>query len=151
MTLARTSLAGARSGEVTAIHAPGRRLTRQRALIWEALVENEGGHLSAADVTLAVRANAPDLHHATIYRTLDRLVQDGLLRRTDLGAGRSYYELAAEHRHHHVVCASCGAVAHLHEEIVETMFARVEAASGYTLTGTELTFQGRCPACEAPS
>ena len=63
-----------------------RRQTRQRSLIWDVLAQADGGHLSAADVEVAVRAAGSPLHRATIYRTLDRLVDDGLLIRTNLGA-----------------------------------------------------------------
>src|SRR6266536_2301314 len=85
--------------EVAAIRTHGRRLTRQRALIWDALVRAGGRHLSAREVAETVHGRAPELHQATIYRTLDVFVADGLVRRTDFGDGRAVYELAAEHRH----------------------------------------------------
>ena len=129
------------------IRSHGRRLTAQRASIWETLVEHAGRHVSAAELADAVRAKAPELHRSTVYRTLDVLVEDGLVLRTDLGGDRSYYELAAEHAHHHVVCSVCGRIVHVHDDAVAAMFARVEAASGFTLVRSELTFAGLCPAC----
>ena len=132
--------------DVASIRARGRRLTRQRALIWRALVRGEGDHLSAREVAAAVQAEAPDLHQATIYRALDVFVDDGLVRRTELD-GRALYEIAAEHRHHHVVCVECGAVAHVHDEALRGAFARVESESGFTLTDAELIFHGTCPRC----
>jgi Fur family ferric uptake transcriptional regulator len=130
-----------------ALRSQGRRLTRQRVLIWDTLVESRDRHLSAADVADAVHARDPELHQATIYRTLETFVDGGLLLRTDLGADRSYYELPAEHRHHHVVCTGCGAVAHIHHEDVEEIVGRVQTASGYALDETDLAFSGRCPDC----
>ncbi|HZR95094.1 MAG TPA: Fur family transcriptional regulator, partial [Gaiellaceae bacterium] len=99
--------------DVGAIRSSGRRVTRQRALIWDALVRAAGDHLSAREVAEAVQKVEPDLHQATIYRALDVFVEDGLVRRTDFGDGRALYEIAAEHRHHHVVCTACGAVVHV--------------------------------------
>ena len=136
--------------DVTAIRARGRRVTRQRALIWQALLRAEGGHLSAREVAEAVHAEAPELHQATIYRALDVFVDDGLVRRTELD-GRALYEIAAEHRHHHVVCVECGAVAHVHDEALRRAFAHVEAESGFELSDAELTFYGTCPRCRTPS
>jgi Fur family ferric uptake transcriptional regulator len=136
------------AGDVAAIRTRGRRLTKQRRLIWETLLASRGAHLSAEEIETSVRSTAPDLHRATIYRTLDVLVQDGLVLRTELGSRRSYYELASEHRHHHVVCSACGAVAHIHDADIEALVATVQAASGYSDVGAdELTFSGRCLDC----
>ena len=132
---------------LSALRLGGRRLTRQRSLIWNTLRESQGSHLSAAQIAEAVKAKDPSLHQATVYRTLDTLAGDGLLLRTDLGADRSYYELPAEHRHHHVVCSACGAVAHVHDHDVEAIVGHIQTASGYTLADVELTFSGRCPNC----
>ena len=137
-------------GDVAAIRSSGRRVTRQRALIWDALVRADGRHLSAREVAESVQAAAPDLHQATIYRALEVFVADGLVRRTDFGDGRALYEIAHEHRHHHVVCTSCGAVTHVHDEALADARARVERESGFALADTELTFYGTCPACSRP-
>ena len=132
--------------DVVAIRSHGRRVTRQRALIWDALVRSEGEHLSAREIAEAVQAREPELHQATIYRALDVFVEDGLVRRTELD-GRALYEIAAEHRHHHVVCTSCGVVVHVHDAALAGVVARVEAESGFALADAELTFYGTCPAC----
>lgn len=133
--------------DVASIRGRGRRVTRQRALIWDALVRAEGAHLSAREVVEAVGAAAPDLHQTTIYRALEVFVEDGLVRRTDFGDGRALYEIAAEHRHHHVVCASCGSVVHVHDDALRDALARVARESGFVLDDSELTFHGTCPEC----
>jgi Fur family ferric uptake transcriptional regulator len=94
-----------------------------------------------------VQAADPELHQATIYRALDLFVADGLVRRTEFGDGAALYEIAAEHRHHHVVCVSCGAVVHVHDESLRGALASVASESGYELADAELTFYGRCPDC----
>jgi Fe2+ or Zn2+ uptake regulation protein len=127
-----------------------RRQTRQRSLIWDVLANADGGHLSAAAVELAIRAAGSPLHRATIYRTLDRLVDDGLLIRTNLGADGSQYEIAHDH-HHHLVCESCGRVEHVSDDTVRYAIERIEADSGFELTGAHLSLQGRCSACRATS
>ena len=132
--------------DVTAIRSAGKRVTRQRALIWDVLMRAEGNHLSAAELA----ARVPELHQATVYRALDVLVAEGLARRTEID-GRALYEIAAEHLHHHVVCTSCGAVAHVHDETVRNALQRVARESGYVLADEELTFRGLCRACAATS
>ena len=94
-----------------------------------------------------MRAELPRVNASTVYRTLDLLVDEGLVLRSDLGRGRVFYEPAHDHPHHHVVCRRCGAVSHLHEEVLGDLRARVAAASGFELGDDELTLFGRCPAC----
>jgi len=125
-----------------------RRQTRQRTLIWDVLARADRGHLSAADVEVAVRAAGSPLHRATIYRTLDRLVDDGLLVRTNLGSEGSQYEIAHDH-HHHLVCESCGRVEHIPHDTVWRAIERIEADSGFELAGAHLNLQGRCSGCRA--
>jgi len=143
----RHTHAARRLEDVTSLREHGRRVTRQRALIWDALVRAEGSHLSAREVADAVRAAAPELHQATIYRALDVFVEDGLVRRSELGDGRACYEIAADHRHHHVVCTACGAVVHVHDDALREAFTSVQKESGFELADSELTFYGTCPAC----
>jgi Fur family transcriptional regulator, ferric uptake regulator len=135
--------------DVASIRGRGRRVTRQRALIWDALLRADGTHLSAREVADAVRAAAPELHQATIYRALDLFVDEGLVRRTEFGDGRALYEIAAEHRHHHVVCTSCGAVVHVHDDALRGAFEQVARETGFALGDTELTFYGTCRTCRA--
>jgi Fur family ferric uptake transcriptional regulator len=129
------------------LRSRGRRLTKQRRLIWDALVADPDAHLSADDVVARVREALPTIDASTVYRTLDLLVREGLVNRTDLGAGRAFFEPAHEHLHHHVVCTSCGAVAHVHDDALGDVRARLEQATGYELAGGELSFFGRCPRC----
>lgn len=125
----------------------GRRLTRQRELIWDALTGTPDTHLSAEQIATHVHQHAPGVNTTTIYRSLDVLVREGLVLRTELGADRSYYEPAHEHRHHHVVCRGCGEVTHLHDDLFGELPARVNAASGYILGNDEITLFGLCPSC----
>src|SRR5215472_13745318 len=85
------------------LRAKGRRLTRQRQLIWETFAAEPERHRSADDVVEQVREQLPQVNASTIYRTLDLLVEEGFLLRTNLGRDRAYYEPAHDHAHHHLV------------------------------------------------
>jgi Fur family transcriptional regulator, ferric uptake regulator len=129
------------------LRARGRRLTRQRALIWAALTAEPDRHLSAAEVATRVRAELPRVNASTIYRTLELLVGEGLVLRSDLGADRVFYEPARDHRHHHVVCRECGAVAHVHDDLLGDLRTRIAGTTGFEVGDEELTLFARCPAC----
>jgi Fur family transcriptional regulator, ferric uptake regulator len=121
----------------------GRRLTRQRAAIWDVFVADPERHLSAEDVAAAL----PDVNASTVYRTLDVLVDEGLLRRTDLGGERRYYERVRGHAHHHLVCERCGAVEHVHDDVFGELGVRLRAETGFVLGDREITLFGLCSAC----
>lgn len=125
----------------------GRRLTRQRELIWAALTAEPDTHLSADEIAARVREHLPRVNPSTVYRSLDVLVEEGLVLRTELGADRSFYEPAHEHLHHHVVCRGCGSVAHVHDTLFGDLPARLDAACGYALGDEEITLFGLCPSC----
>jgi Fur family transcriptional regulator, ferric uptake regulator len=125
----------------------GRRLTPQRRAIWDALLAEPHEHLSAEDVVERVRERSPSINTSTVYRTLEIFVHDGLLLRTDLGGDRAYYELAGEHRHHHVICQSCGKVTHVHDETLGDLRDRIEKDTGYRVGEREISFFGTCQSC----
>lgn len=131
------------------LRSRGRRLTRQRALIWEAIVSRGDEHLSADEVVELVRSQLPTLNPSTVYRNLEMLVEEGVVLRTDLGGDRAFYEPAREHRHHHIVCERCGAIVHFHDSVLGDLPARVEAASGYALGVAEVSLFGLCPDCRS--
>lgn len=127
----------------------GKRLTVQRAAIWDVLAAEPDLHLTAEEVAERVRARLPQVNPSTVYRTLDTLVEEGLVVRTDLGADRAYFEPTHEHRHHHLVCESCGTVRHVHDEALESLGDRLARSSGFRLGDRELTLFGFCERCAA--
>jgi Fe2+ or Zn2+ uptake regulation protein len=130
-----------------ALRPQGRRLTRQRQLIWDALIAEPDSHVSADDLVRSVQAQLPRTSASTVYRTLELLVDEGLVVRADLGGDRTYYEPATEHPHHHLVCERCGAVVHVHDDALGTLRKEIESASGYRLGPGALTLFGTCPRC----
>ncbi len=126
----------------------GKRLTVQRAAIWDVLAAEPDLHLSAEEVAAQVNDRLPQVNASTVYRTLDVLVDEGLVRRTDLGTGRAVFEPAHEHQHHHLVCESCGAVAHVHDDVLAGIAPRIEKSSGFRLGDREVTLFGLCLECQ---
>lgn len=64
--------------------------------------------LSIAELARRFRGK---LNTVTLYRSLEALVERGIVRRVDLGHAHAHYELAESKRHHHhLVCKICGAV-----------------------------------------
>jgi Fur family ferric uptake transcriptional regulator len=88
----------------------GRRITVGREAIVQALSETSD-HLSAEDIYTRIHDKYPNVGLTTIYRTLDMLVNLGLVFKFDFGDGRARYELSeglkGGQHHHHLVCTEC--------------------------------------------
>ena len=73
-------------------------------------------HPSAEDIYLTLRQkyNNDNIGLTTVYRTLEILVNMGIVYKFDFGDGRTRYELSEGpdgfHHHHHLVCISCGRI-----------------------------------------
>jgi Fe2+ or Zn2+ uptake regulation protein len=106
-----------------------------------------GGHLSATEIYARVHASTPGLTEPTVYRTLDFLAQNDLVRATRAAGGKSMYELA-RHEHHHMVCSICGHEQEVSQIQLQEIYDQVEQITGYQLTESHLTFTGLCPNCK---
>ena len=66
----------------------GLRYTQQRKQIWIE-IKNSSEHRDAEDIYLSLRKNGVNVSRATIYRTIDIFVKNRLVRKMDVGDGRS--------------------------------------------------------------
>lgn len=123
----------------------GLRATTPRRVIVETLLAQRD-HVTADDLTAAVQARYPEVHRATIYRTLEALEALGVLSRLATGQGPTQWHLS-ERSHQHLVCDSCGAV----EEVSNQAFARLATAlakdHGFRADIRHLAIGGRCQKC----
>ena len=128
------------------------KLTMQRRTVLEILLEHPGEHLSAEDVYGALRDKSSDIGLATVYRTLELLVQLGILQRMEFGDGCNRYEIADieknEHQHHHLICIKCGKVTEFFDDLLDELEADVAAKSGFKITDHQVKFYGYCKECQ---
>jgi len=128
------------------LRARGFRMTSQRMAILHVL-RHEGTHLSPADVYKKARKELPGLTEPTVYRTLEFLAENGLIRSSHVGNGHLTYEIAS-YDHHHVVCRSCGSEIEVEHALLESLYRKLESTSGYRSIDSHVTFFGVCPKCQ---
>ena len=92
---------------VTALDRAGYRLTEPRRSL-AALIADQDGHFTAAELVAAARARRLGVGRATVFRTLDALESIGAVERLDLPSGGHAYVGCEPAHHHHVVCSRCG-------------------------------------------
>ncbi len=128
-----------------ALRAAGGRITGGRRAIVTAVLSGDDHHVTADDLAGRLQRDNPSLAVSTVYRTLEALEEIGFVTRVDLGQGRAVYH-PIDHRHHHLVCTMCGALAELGDDSVGAFARRVEQRTGFDL-GEHLTLYGTCADC----
>lgn len=129
----------------------GQRQTRQRGVI-AGILENAHGPLTIPEIhDLAQRAKpGSKVGIATVYRTLNLLVDNHRARIVILPSGETRYEAAGHKGHHdHFQCRSCARVF----DIDACLLGLPDGAmipGGFRVETHELTLMGLCPACFGP-
>ena len=124
--------------------SPIRMNQQRRAILAELSVPNR--HLTADMVYERVRERVPNISLGTVYRNLDLLSRHGLVRKLCLGDAQSWYD-GGLHRHYHVRCMSCGAVADVAAGEFGELLEAANRVSDYEIVDCELSFRGYCPGC----
>ena len=124
----------------------GLRVTRQRALILQALCELSG-HASAERVYERVAMHRRDVDLSTVYRTLERLRDVRILSQTDLGHGCAEFEVVASQPHHHLVCHVCGRVQDLPHAYLDSLVSAIRRDLDFEPTFDHLAVFGLCARC----
>ena len=109
---------------INALKKEGLRYTNQRQAVWDEIKSNED-HRDAEEIYSALRKNNLNVSRATVYRTIDVLYKNNLIRKIELGDSPAKYENKVNSEHHdHIICVQCGKI----EEFVdETIEARQDA------------------------
>lgn len=118
------------------------RKTEQKMAVLRALYTSKEHHLTVEQLFKLVKRQLPTISETTVYRTLSRLVDEGLAVRMQLLPEVDHYERVRE-PHAHVVCDQC-------QQITEAPLVRpatVNRLNNYQITHTDVTYHGVCNVC----
>ena len=123
-------------------------VTRQRLAVAAEVFRAED-HPSIVDLQRRLRARGESIGTATLYRTLDLLVESGLARRHDFGQGFQRFEPAAAPAgsHEHFVCARCGRVAEFTNDRLERMLRMTADEQRFQYQAHRTEVHGLCAEC----
>ena len=130
------------------LSAAGERVTRQRLLVANALAA-AGRQLTAEQLYRSLRRRERGIGRATVFRTLETLVDAGVARRLELEGHVYAYVACLPAHHHHVACTRCGRVEEIDEAFVTPLAERLAEELGFEIDDARLDFYGRCLACRA--
>ena len=131
-----------------ALRNAGCRITRQRRAIIGYLACRDD-HPSARQVYGALHHRESGLSRATVYNTLHRLVETGLLTEIEFEAGDNRFDTNLR-PHVNLICVECGAIADFEHELPVTA-AHVERRLGFLATDFRVEYRGVCARCRSQS
>ena len=111
---------------------------------------HQDGHLSADDLVDLMRQEDQKISRATVYRTLQWMVDAGIARKVDFGDGRSRFEHAYRHpRHFHLICKSCNRSSEFLSSDIEVLLEEITVERGFEPQQSVLQIYGICDDCQA--
>src|SRR5258708_18690455 len=117
-----------------------------RAFLAELLARHE--HFEADELLVRLRAKHKKISRATIYRTLDLLVDSGIVGRVRIGeTGYRYERLRAGEHHDHLICNECGRVIEFFEPRIESLQDVVCERYGFLPLSHSHQMRGICRQC----
>jgi len=122
----------------------GYRLTKPRKQVLEVLTFYPQ---SVTDIVTLLKKKQAKVDRATVYRTLQVLVELGVVGKTKFNDQTTMFELLSDDHHHHLVCTDCGAV----EDICldETLLInQVNKQTKFKVKSHTLEFFGLCTHCQ---
>lgn len=128
----------------------GLRYTQQRQSVWDELCATDD-HRDAEEIYLAIRQSGLNVSRATVYRTIDVLVKNKMVRKLELGDGRARYEHKINATHHdHLICIQCGKIEEFMDEVIESRQDEIVKKFGYKLVRHIHQLFIICSECESP-
>jgi Fur family ferric uptake transcriptional regulator len=128
--------------------------TRQGQSILEYMRSLGDGHVTVNQVVRHFEDADEAVGQTTVYRHLEKLAAEGLIRKYILHDGKSacyqYVEDGAKCREHfHLKCESCGALIHVDCDFLDEVGAHLRRRHKFQLNSLKTVFYGTCKKCLA--
>ena len=129
-------------------------MTKQREELMEYLETVPGVHITVNDVCDFFRQNGRNIGTTTVYRQLERMVDEGIVNKYILDANTpACFEYVPEHAGHeneicfHAKCEKCGKLIHLNCEELTCIQEHLREHHQFTLDPLRTVFYGICEQC----
>jgi Fur family ferric uptake transcriptional regulator len=129
------------------LEARNRQATLQRRIILQALMERRS-YVTARELYTLLQQEHPSIGQATVYRTLELLVEAGAAARFPQENNESKYIYCPPRHHHHLVCTRCGLVEDIDGCVIPAIGAALEKRTHFQINEHAVTFYGFCGDCK---
>ena len=129
---------------VAALQDRGHRVTGPRLGVIE-LIEAKTGAFSAEELS----DELPGVGRATVYRTLELLLEVGAVCKLQIPDSGPRYSLARVEHHHHSVCLGCGRVQDFRDATIERLLKAIGSEVDGDIVGHRIEIDVLCERCKA--
>jgi Fur family ferric uptake transcriptional regulator len=124
---------------------PQRYTEQQRDMV--RFIFAQHNHFDAEQLIEDLKKASFRVSRATVYRTLGKLVDAGLLRRLEFGPRMFYEHDYGYPQHEHMYCQSCGRVLEFQDPNLDRIIGEVCQQNRFQMEGHTFIIRGTCEAC----
>lgn len=126
--------------------------TKQKENLLAYLIKNKDKHTNVQEISAYLTAEGTPMGTATIYRQLDKLVENGIVRKYvfDGKTGACYQYIESEngcHEHFHLKCISCGQLIHIDCDHLHGINRHIYEEHSFKVDSSQTVFYGICSDC----
>jgi Fur family ferric uptake transcriptional regulator len=133
--------------DLTRLKPLGGKRSSKREQIVNVFLRQEG-HLSADDLVDVIRRDDHRISRATVYRTLQWMVDAGIARKVDFGEGRFRFEHSyRQPRHFHLICKTCHRSFEFLSSDIESLVEEIASARSFAASQSVVQIYGTCEEC----
>ncbi len=127
------------------LRSHGKRCTPERFMILDS-AQGMTGHFTAESLCERLLSEGKRVAVATVYSTLQLLVDCGLVRRLRINDGQATLYETAQGNHLHLICNRCGKIKDVRDTVLAELLSN-RRFTAFTPTGYCLSVYGVCSAC----
>lgn len=129
-------------------------ITRQRLQVMECIALNRDKHMTADEIREKLKKNGVEIGKSTVYRTLEKLMEEGRVRKyiSDDGKSSCYQYIDEDEdgdcvSHFHLKCTRCGRLIHLECDYIKDIERHVFEHHRFMVDNTKTVLYGICGDC----
>lgn len=124
--------------------------TKQRREIIDIIRQNGDKHITSEFLLEIIKKKNLNISRATLYRSLDSLVQSGELKKIVVENSKgACYQLCdlEDHHHFHLVCERCGKLIHLDCDKIDELINHISLDHNFKINPSRVVLYGICEKC----
>lgn len=128
--------------------------TKQRQRILDCLIANSHRHVTVDDVAACLLQRGETVGKTTIYRYLEKLVEEGRVRKFIAEGESACFQYSSDDgcsRHFHLKCLACGRLIHLECGYLSQLESHIYEEHHFIVHSGRTVFYGLCADCAGTS
>ena len=122
------------------------RNTKQKEIILDILKENRI-HPTINEIYVLAKEKYPSIGQATIYRNVNRLVEEGKILKLPNSNNDSYHYDIDISSHDHLLCKKCGKIIDIFDNDYDDIFESIAKKNKITIDRATILLEGKCSKC----